>query len=65
LLSNGLIAAVAVCPRSTLLDELWYLTRHGQLIASWTHVPIPPIGSDGASDGAADGSTRRRSQSTP
>jgi hypothetical protein len=29
---------------STLLDELWYLTRHGQLVASWTHVPIPPLG---------------------
>ena len=31
------------CATSTLVNELWYLSRHGQLIASWTIVPIPPL----------------------
>jgi hypothetical protein len=31
------------CASSTLMNQLWYLSRHGQLIASWTHVPIPPL----------------------
>jgi len=37
------ICARTRCASSTLSNELWYLTRHGQLIASWTQVPIPPL----------------------
>jgi len=48
------ICAQTRCASSTLLDELWYLSRHGQLIASWTHVPIPPLGDhDNAAAAAA------------
>jgi hypothetical protein len=31
------------CATSALVNELWYLSRQGQLIASWTIVPIPPL----------------------
>lgn len=51
--------------RRTLLDELWYLSRHGQLIHSWTRVPIPPLSGDTATDTNNTGSLRRRSQSGP
>ena len=32
-----------------------YLTRHGQLIASWTHVPVPPLNDTSGADGSALG----------
>lgn len=41
------ICAETRCATSSLVSELWYLSRHGQLIASWTAFPVPPIAGAG------------------
>ena len=43
------------CASSALVNELWYLSRHGQLIASYTTVPIPPLAGEGEGEGESGG----------